>query len=157
MKGTRSPRHFCAVKILFVLPLLLAAGIHADEAQDRAAIDKAIAGLNDPAQRAGLFTKDVDLTVDFDHLVDLNRASATWTGVMVGGNEPWTGLTVPRVVSGSIRFVTTDVALVDGASMIEGAVTLVRRVPLLFVMRREPARWRIGAVRVLAAEAAPRP
>jgi hypothetical protein len=35
----------------------------------------------------------------------------------------------------------------DGASTIRGAVTLARSVPLLFVMKREGAEWRISAVR----------
>jgi hypothetical protein len=68
-------------------------------------------------------------------------------------NETWTQLTAPRVVNEKIRFVTQDVATVDGASTIDGAITLARRVPLLFVMSKEGAEWRISAVRVLAAEA----
>jgi hypothetical protein len=63
------------------------------------------------------------------------------------------------VVSERIRFVTQDVATVDGASTIDGAITLARRVPLLFVLKKVGAEWRISAVRVLAAEAVttPRP
>ena len=144
------------MKVLFLLPLLFAFGLRADEAQDRTAINKVIAALNDPAQRAGLFTKDVDSTVHFERLVDLHRAPTSLPGGIIGTHEPWTGLTMPRVVSGNIRFVTADVALVDGASTVEGAVTIARRVPLLFVMRREAAQWKISAVRVLAPEATPR-
>jgi hypothetical protein len=156
MKGTRSERHFGNMKALFFLPLLFALSLQADEAQDRAAINKVIVALNDSAQRAGLFTKDVDSMVDFARLVDLHRAAVSGSGIMIGRDETWIGLTVPRVVNGTIRFVTRDVALVDGASTIEGAVTLARRVPLLFVMRRESAQWKISAVRVLAPEATPR-
>jgi hypothetical protein len=143
------------MKALLFLPLLFALGLQADEAQDRVAITKVIDALNDPAQRAGLFTKDVDSTVDFERLVGLHRASASGPGIMIGTNETWTRLTVPSVVSVSIRFVTPNVALVDGASTVDGAVTLARRVPLLFVLRREAAQWKISAVRVLAPEATP--
>jgi hypothetical protein len=66
-------------------------------------------------------------------------------------------LTAPRVVSERIRFVTQDVATVDGASTIDGAITLTRRVPLLFVLKKVAAEWRISAVRVLAAEAVTAP
>jgi hypothetical protein len=66
-------------------------------------------------------------------------------------NETWTEMTVPRVVSGSIRFITPHVAIVDGASTVEGAVILAQSVPLLFVMKKEKAEWRISAVRVLTA------
>jgi hypothetical protein len=144
------------MKALFLLPLLFALSLRADEAQDRAAINKVIAALNDPAKRVALFTKDVDSTVDFERLVDLHRVAASWPGSIIGRDETWTQLTTPSVASGSIRFITPDVALVDGASTVEGAVTLARRVPLLFVMRREAAQWKISAVRVLAPEAPPR-
>lgn len=136
------------MKALLCLPLLLAAGLHADEAQDRAAIDKIIVALNDPAQRAVLLPKESDSNVDFDHLLDLHRRPMPPPGVvMTGMNEPWTELTTPRIVSGRIRFISPDVAIVDGASTIRGAMTFVRRVPLLFVMKRAPAGWRIEAVR----------
>ncbi|MFY9723877.1 MAG: hypothetical protein WAJ87_00180 [Bryobacteraceae bacterium] len=140
-------RHLCVVKLILCFPLFCAAGLWADEAQDRAAIDKVIAALNDPVQRAGLFTKDVDSSVDFDRLVDLHRKNCLPFGAMVGIDETWTVLTVPRVVSGSIRFITPEVAIVHGASDIRGAVTLARRVPLLFVMKKQGAEWRISAVR----------
>ena len=71
-------------------------------------------------------------------------------GIVIEMNEPWTELTIPRVVSGSIRFITPSVAIVDGASTIRGAVTLAPSVPLLFVMKKDGAGWRISAVRVLA-------
>ena len=140
-------RHFCVVKLILCFPLLCAFGLWADEAQDRAAIDKAIAALNDPAQRAGLFTKDADSSVDLGRLLDLHRKNSSSRGFVIGMDETWTEMTVPRVVSGSIRFVTPDVAIVDGASTIRGAVTLAPSVPLLFVMKREGKEWRIGAVR----------
>jgi hypothetical protein len=141
------------VKPIFYFPLLLVVGLSADETEDRAAIDKVITGLNDPVQRAGLFTKDAESDVDFDRLLDLHRKNSSPPGVLIGMNEPWTELTVPRVVSGSIRVITPDVAIVDGASTVEGAVTLVRRAPLLFVMKKEESEWRISAVRALKTRA----
>jgi hypothetical protein len=137
------------VKPILCFSLFCAVGLWADEARDRAAIDKAIAALNDPVQRANVLTKDVDSSVDFDRLIDLHRRGSLSLGFAIGRNEPWTELTVPRVLSGSIRFVTPDVAIVDGASTIRGAVTLAPRVPLLFVMKKEGVEWRISAVRVL--------
>lgn len=132
---------------LCLLPLFTAA-LWADEAADRAAISSVIDALNDPGRRASLFTKDPDSTVDFDHLIDVHRR----VPVVVEGNEPWTRLTTPRVVSGPIRFVTPDVATVDGASVVRGAIVIEPRVPLLFVMKREGGAWRISTVRVLRSE-----
>jgi hypothetical protein len=128
LKGTLATRHFCVVKLILCFPLLCAFGLWADEAQNRAAIDKVIAALNDPAQRAGLFTKDVDSNVDFDRLVDLHKKNSLSPGVLIGTDETWTEMTIPRVVSGSIRFITPDVAIVHGASTIRGAVTLASSV-----------------------------
>ncbi len=94
-----------------------------------------------------LFTKDADSYVDFDHLVDLHRKDSLATGGVIGMNETWTEMTVPRVVSGIIRFITPDVAIVDAASTISGAVTLKPSVPLLFVMKKVGREWRIVASR----------
>jgi hypothetical protein len=111
-----------------------------------------IAALNDPVRRAGLLTGDVDSGVDFDRLIDLHRKYSLSVGAVVGMNEPWKELTIPRLVSGSIRFITPSIAIVDGASTIRGAVTFAPRVPLLFVMRKDGAAWRISAVRVLTTQ-----
>jgi hypothetical protein len=149
---------------LILFSLFCAVGLWADESQDRAAIDEVIAALNDPVQRVRLLTQDVDSGVDFDRLVDLHRNMMRYCqedslslGVLVGRNEPWTELTVPRVVSGRIRFITPTVAIVDGASTIRGAVILAPSVPLLFVMKKDGAVWRINAVRVLTDHATMRP
>ena len=140
-------RHFCVVKLILCFPLVCALGLWADEAQTHADIDKVITDLNDPVQRVGLFTKDADSQVDFDHLVDLHRKGSLSTGVAIGMNETWTEMTVPRVLSGRIRLITPDVAIVDAASTIRGAVTLTPSVPLLVVMKKEGGQWRIAAVR----------
>ena len=153
----RPPRHFLSMIALLCLPLFLATALQADKAQDRAAIDKVITALNDPSERANLFMKDADSVVNFDRLIGVHRLPAPSPGLVVGMNETWTQLTTPRVVSERIRFVTPDVATVDGASTIDGAIMLARRVPLLFVMKKAGAEWRISAVRVLAAEAVARP
>jgi hypothetical protein len=156
-KGIRPLQHFLSMKAILFLSLFLAIALQADEAQDRAAIDKLIAALNDPAKRANLFVKDADSAINFDRLIELHRLPAPSPGAVIGMNESWTQLTAPHVVSERIRFVTQDVATVDGASTIDGAITLARRVPLLFVLKKVGAEWRISVVRVLAAEAVTRP
>ena len=105
------------------------------EDADRAAIDRAIAALNDPARRPGLFTRDADCQVDFERLIDLHIRNTRPVIGVIGIDEPWSTLTTPRVVTGNIRFVTADVATVDGASVIQGAV------------RKERGKRRINAVR----------
>jgi|SRR5580658_1259847 hypothetical protein len=136
------------MKPILCFSLFCAVGLWADEDQERAAIDKVIVALNDPVQRTGLLARDVDSGVDFDRLIDLHRKDSWSAGTVIGMHEPWTELTVPRVVSGRIRFLTSDAAMVYGASVVRGAVTLVPRVPLLFVMKRRGTDWRVSAVRV---------
>lgn len=147
MKGMLPLRHSPSVRTISCCTMFLAV-MWADETQDRAAIEKVIAALNEPARRAYLFTKDADSDVDFDRLVDLHRLNSS-NNVVIGMNEPWTQMTIPRIASERIRFITADVAIVDGASRLDEAVTLARRVPLLFVMKKEGADWRITAVRLL--------
>jgi hypothetical protein len=127
----------------------------ADEAADRAAIDNVIAALNDAAQRPALFTKSPDSKVDFENLINLHLTNTPGANV-AGMNETWQVLTVPKVVSGKIRFITPAVATVEGASTVDGAVTMTRRVPLLFVLKKEGGKWRIDTVRVMAGKAPPK-
>jgi hypothetical protein len=138
------------VKIALCLLPFFTAALWADEAADRAAIDSVIDALNDPGRRASLFTKDADSTVDFDHLIYLHKRVSFIGGM--GRNEAWVILTKPRVISGPIRFVTPDVATVEGASTVPGAMTVEPRVPLLFVIKREGSAWRITTVRVTRSE-----
>jgi hypothetical protein len=56
----------------------------------------------------------------------------------------------PRMGSRTIRFVTTDVALVDGAWTYEDDGATTRTTPLLFVMKKERGNWKIASIRVLA-------
>lgn len=140
------------MKVMLASALFLTIGLSADGG-DRDAITKVIAALNDPVQRPRLLTKDVDTSVDFNRLIDLHLPCTSCAGVVIGMNETWREMTVPRIVSSSIRFITPNVAIVDGASTIRRAVTLAESVPLLFVLKKEGAEWRINAVRRLAATA----
>ncbi len=57
---------------------------------------------------------------------------------------------MPRIVIQSVRFITPEIALVDAANTQYGSTILVRRVPVLFVMKKEARDWRIASLRVLA-------
>ena len=138
------------MRVILCAAVIFAAIGRADEAKDRIAVNEIIEAINDPVQRPTLFTKDADSTVNFDRLIDLHLRSTRNVGVGgVGIDETWRVLTVPLVVSGTIRFITPEVAIVDGASVIRGAVTLVETVPLLFILKKEQTVWRICAVRAI--------
>src|SRR5215469_1215651 len=131
------------MRMIVCLAALFATMLKADEVTDRAAIE----AVNNPLQRTRLFTKDLDSTVNFDSLINMHLDSPARVPVPVGTPEPWRNLTEPQIVSGAIRFITPDVAMVNGASIVRGAVTFADTVPLLFVLKKEQAGWRINAVR----------
>ena len=139
--------------MIVCLAALFATMLKADEVTDRAAIDAVIEAVNNPLQRTRLFTKNLDSTVNFDSLINMHLDSPTRVFVPfgmpgpVGMPEPWRILTEPHIVSGAIRFITPGVAMVDGASIVRGAVTFADTVPLMFVLKKEQAGWRINAVR----------
>lgn len=118
----------------------------ADERTDRVAIQGIVDALNDYVPDGGqqhvsaLFTNDADNQLA--RLSDLDRR-------LVPTNTLWSEVTKPKIALQSIRFVTPDVALVDAANIQYGSTILVRRVPLLIVVKREASGWRIASLRVM--------
>ncbi|MGA3096435.1 MAG: hypothetical protein ABSF25_08285 [Bryobacteraceae bacterium] len=136
------------MKALLCIPLLLAAHAWAADADaDRAAIERVVGALNSAQSRPGarpdssLFTADADNQLD--RLENLNRRLSQ------ASKEPWSETTTPKMVIQSIRFITPEVALVDAANTQYGAVIPARRIPVLLVMKKEGAEWRIASLRVM--------
>jgi hypothetical protein len=128
--------------------LAFAALAWADERADRAAIQGVVEALaNDqaggsPKAAAGLFTDDADNQLS--RLSDMDRR------LLWPGGEPFSEVTAPRLAVQTIRFITADVALVDAAIAQYGSTIVVRRVPVLLVMRKEAKGWRIASLRLMA-------
>ena len=97
-----------------------------------AALNEYISG-KDAQPVSVLFTNDA-------HPAELDRLAKLKT---------WSEMTPPRIVIKSVRFVTSDVALVDGSSMQYGSLILVRRIPILLVMKKQVTDWRIDSLRIL--------
>jgi hypothetical protein len=159
-------------RVILCLPLILGSyALAADEAADRAAISRTIGALNQVPQPAGLFTDDA--VSDLGRLPGVNEgqfqferdvAAATAGGPMVViSHEPWGEAQIyppgvflrplvivnPRIASGIVRFVTPDVAMVEGSyTRRDGDV--VQTTPLLFLMKRDGDVWKIASVRLLA-------
>jgi hypothetical protein len=119
----------------------------ADEAADRAAIDALIAALNNHTQpSSNLFTGDsADIQRELANLAAASRPS--------GG--PLSEVSEPHITVRSVRFITSDVALVDATSDQFGSTLPVRRIPVLLILKKD-ANWRIAAVRISAISDAPR-
>ncbi|MGD0497605.1 MAG: hypothetical protein ABSC23_04120 [Bryobacteraceae bacterium] len=157
------------MKALFLPLLLFSVCGGADEAADHTAITRAIAALNEFPQPAGLFTADADGPAVIDQLWKGRRlayrmrpASSSDQPTVIISHEPWGEATInfptvpveivnPPVVGRTIRFVTPNVALVDGAFTVDADSVNPQTTPLLFVMKKERQDWKIASIRVLAA------
>ena len=134
------------MKSIMLAFVLCASGFFAaDEAADRAAIEKRIAGLNVLSARSDSFTTDFE---DWADMLRLWQTGPDGEPSVVISKEPWGEATItwpgmgriaPVIVVKKIRFVTPEVALVDA----EG------KVPALFVLRKEGTDWKIASLRIL--------
>ncbi len=122
--------------ILLIATLAFAQLALADEAADRAAIDKLIATLNDrTASRAELYTSD---SGDSRKLLEQIANPPT---------APMSERTQPFLVLNAVRFITPEVALVDATSAQYGSL-YTRRIPVLLILRKSQA-WQIAVVRIV--------
>lgn len=133
------------MKPLACLVLALAAFAHADERADRVAIERIVASLNERLRSGGpvghLFTANAD-----KELAALQDIDAR---LHPSAKRPMSEVSEARIVVASIRFLTADVALVDAANTRHGSTIGVSRVPLLVILMREPAGWRIASLRLM--------
>jgi hypothetical protein len=129
-------RRVSRVTLLLLPSLLFSVCAWADEAADRSAIDRTLTGLD-------RFTSDSDASPVLDRLRKLKGWSVTISHEPLG--EATINRPTPRIVSGGVRFITVDVALVEGTCSYEDGTTM----PLLFVMKKEGDDWKIASLRVL--------
>ena len=141
-KGIAGSRHYPHMTRAMCCLLLISAFAWADETADRSAIQTVVEALNADSGKpaSSLFTADADS--DLSRLPDLDRR-------LTPADAPWSEVTKPHITLQKIRFVTPEVALVDAANTQFGSTILVRRVPMLLVMRREAEGWRIASLRVM--------
>jgi uncharacterized protein (TIGR02246 family) len=127
--------------------LLLATAVSAQTSGDEAAIRDVVRRYveartaEDPAQIEALFTSDADQHTTAGEW-RRGRDQVVPGTLRSSANNPGTR----RIVIESIRFVTSDVAIVDGPYEI-GDGADVRRNWTTLVMKREGGLWRISAIR----------
>jgi hypothetical protein len=168
------------MRLVLCLSILMASSAWAaDEAADRAAIDKVISTLNSSPGVPGLFTEDFG---DDGVLISLgvyrNTPSVTIPTTTPEGGRPTIHVAVgaismcvshepmgelapcgeidrsastsaSRFVIQSVRLITPDVALVDAVNSRDVA-GLSRHSPVLLVLRRDGDVWKIASLRVMA-------
>jgi hypothetical protein len=142
-KGYRTMR-FSNVQSVLLLSLLLAVSAWSDEPADRSAIDSTISSLNGIPRPTEHFTADSDAPSALDQLWKVNGYTVAIA------HEPWgeanIKMKIPTILGRTTRFITSNVALVDGTcSYAEGSTPI----PLLFVMKKEGDVWKIASLRVL--------
>jgi hypothetical protein len=138
MQGIVRKRHVAGMKMLLFLALLWPASVWADEAADRVAIEKVMAALKDPA--AAVWAPGVDGQAE--------RAKLAGGGPVSGGG-PMSEVFFAGVALQSIQFITTDVALVDASETWVGSLIVSRTVPVVLVLKKVGADWRVAALRIL--------
>jgi hypothetical protein len=132
--------------VLYVL-LTLSAVAHGNEKADRSEIERLVDLVNRrlggiaPPAREQLFTPDADT-----RLAELREVNKD---INASAQGPWSEVTAPRLVILSIRFITTDVALVDASHTQYGPTAGVRALPTLLITRRDPLGWKVASFRVL--------
>jgi hypothetical protein len=113
--------------------LLLACGIlSADDIADRKTIDAVIGSLFNPQVRSDPSRMAALTTTDFDGDIDSIPVRTVWCETNCEGF---------RVRS--LKFVTTDVALVDGETML----ATVSMSKWLMILKRDAGGWRISSIR----------
>jgi hypothetical protein len=169
-------RDYPIVKSLALL-LLLIAPAWADETADRTAIGGVITALNEVSVhialkaiplRTEVFTTDSDALAVLEQLfagkqftIKLNSISPSSSDQpkVVISHEPWgeaalyfpnaAELVKPMIRVRTIRFITPDVALVDGAYTYEDDGAAVQTTPLLLVMQKVATNWKVASIRIL--------
>ena len=134
-----------------VFVVLAASVASADETSDQKDIRRVIKLLNEGYSRSDvraisrLFTTNADL-----------RTASGVIAVGIAAIEKalekravWSEVTPPRIEDESIRFIASDVALVDAVQSQYGSTILKRMAPVILVMKRDGGEWRIASFRNL--------
>ncbi|MCW5981806.1 MAG: hypothetical protein KIT09_27215 [Bryobacteraceae bacterium] len=92
---------------------------------------------------AALFVSDGDLRIAGE-VVAGPKAIAD----RLSSRPAWDEVTPPRIEKKSIRLVTPDVAIVDASWVQYGSMIVKREWPVLLLLKKDGARWRVSSLRV---------
>jgi hypothetical protein len=124
---------------LLAAAIICAALAYAQAARDRIAIEDLIHSLNTAQPVSALFTAGAES--------DLDRLQAIQREMKIAVNRT-SGVAPPAFVMAEVRFLGPDVAMVNAAEVQLGGES-PRKIPVLFVLRRDTAGWKIAALRLL--------
>jgi hypothetical protein len=173
-RGPNAGWNFRYRKVMrLLLCFLLSAGtfVLADETADRSSVEQTVSGLSSVQREPALFTADFEGFPDLERLniqlatVPVHFVPPTWHVII--SKEPWGEATwdlgsvspvvlpISRFVIKSVRFVTSDVALVRAdCEQFEPSIagddhaTPLRRIPVLVILRRAGETFRITSFHI---------
>lgn len=130
------------MRIIFPLFLMVAFCLRAD---DRADVDRLITALSEAKSEAavrGFFAADADTT-------DLARFVSMHTDAVESAGRIWSEKMPPRLVIGSVHFVSHATAVVDATDRQVGTV-YARSAPLVLILVRGTDGWKVAGLRLLS-------
>ena len=119
--------------------LLLASGLLADDATDRAAVTQTVFRLDE--NQPALFTPDFSDAAEFRRV---NSAGTVVISKEPFGEATFTLAPARRFAIQSIRFLTAEVALVDALDQHNGNARV------LLIMKKEGADWKLASYKRIA-------
>ena len=152
-------RHTCWVMMKKLVPLLLLAGSALAQEPDRsveadrvrsviAEINKALS-RSDASALSQFFTQDGDFRMG--QVVATGR-TAIARAIERQRSVIWSEVTPPVIETESVRFVSPEVAVVDGSQVQYGSVILKRILPIVLLMKLDGTEWRVVSMRVLLSQ-----
>ena len=124
---------------LLAATIICAAFAYPQGARDRIAVEDLIHSLNTAQPVSALFTADAES--------DLDRLQAIQREMRSAVNQT-SGVAPPAFVMTEVRFLGPDVAMVNAAEVQLGGGS-PKKIPVLFVLRRNTVGWKIAALRLL--------
>jgi hypothetical protein len=124
---------------LIAAAIIFAAFAYPQGARDRIAVEDLIHLLNTAQPVSALFTADAESDLDRLRVIQREMRSAV---TRTSGAAP------PAFVIVEVRFLGPDVAIVNAAEVQLGGGS-PKKIPVLLVVRRDAAGWKIAALRLL--------
>jgi len=131
------------MKAFWAIPLLLAGVLAADEAADRRAIEDVIDRLNNSDMRAELFATGTDVAAELRRLEKVRC-------IFPGQPKVWSEVPSPRFTRPAVQFITPQVAVADFDYLQFGSPAAAFKTPVVAVLKREGAEWKIATLRAMA-------
>jgi hypothetical protein len=125
---------------LLLFAVICAVPMLGEGAADRIAVEKLIQSLGAANVDSAVFTADAEN--------DLPKLRTIQESMRAAVRQPMSEVAPPAFVLSNVRFISPDVAVAYAAEVQLG--TMPRKIPMLFVVKKESEGWKIAVLRLLA-------